>query len=212
MEDYSDYEWIAEHHRAKDLSAAFPMVGIGMSSGGAVPLKTIFRGLSPTTGMAFIVIHHVRKIPTLLPEILSHCTVMAVQLASAGLAVEANHVYVLPSGTEMTTKDGFFSVRPRSKLSGWSNVFTIFLSSLAESRNRGIAVVLSGLDGDGAAALEAFHRGGGITIVQLPGTAERPQMPLAAIETGYVDYVLPPNEIAGQLEKIAEDLKGTERS
>jgi chemotaxis response regulator CheB len=37
-------------------------------------------------------------------------------------------------------------------------------------------------------------------------------MPLAAIETGYVDYVLPPNEIAGQLEKIAEDLKGTERS
>jgi chemotaxis response regulator CheB len=36
-------------------------------------------------------------------------------------------------------------------------------------------------------------------------------MPLAAVETGYVDYVLPPDAIAGQLEKIAEDLKGAER-
>jgi chemotaxis response regulator CheB len=209
MEEYSNYQQIAGHRRAKDLSAAFPMVGIGMSSGGAVPLKKIFRGLSPTTGMAFVVIHHVRRIPTLLPEILAQCTVMVVQLASAGLAVEANHVYVLPSGTEVTTKDGFFSVRPRSKVGGWSNVLTLFLSSLAEGQRRGIAVVLSGLDGDGSAALEAFHRGGGITIVQLPSTAERPQMPLAA---GCIDYVLPPSEIAGQLEKIAEDWKRAERS
>jgi chemotaxis response regulator CheB len=212
MEEHFRHKRIVKHDRAKELSEGFPMVGIGMSSGGAIPLQKIFLGLSPTTGMAFVVIHHVRWIPTLLPEILSRCTVMRVQLASDGLEVEANHVYVLSAGTEMTAKDGFFSVRPRSKSFGWSNVFTVFLSSLAESRHPGIAVVLSGLDEDGSAALEAFHRGGGITIVQLPSTAERPDMPLAAIETGYVDYVLPPGAIAGQLEKIAKDLKGAERS
>lgn len=68
-------------------------------------------------------------------------------------------------------------------------------------------MVLSGLDENGSAALEAFKSRGGVIIAQAPETAECPEMPQAAIRTGVVDYVLLPEAIAAQLEKTAEDLR-----
>ena len=105
---------------------------------------------------------------------------------------------------ELTILDGFFRVRPRSKLTGFLNVFTIFLTSLSTSKHPGIAVILSGLGSDGAAAVKVFHEKGGITIVQRPESAQRPDMPLAALETGYVDHILSPELIAEELETIAK--------
>lgn len=190
-------------------SAVPPVVCIGMSSGGIAPLKTLFRQLSPDTGMAFVVIHHIHNLPTRLPEILRSCTTMPVYLPIASKLVNSDSVYVLPPGKEITLADGCFSLGPRSKTGGWSNVVSVFLNSLAKSGHRGIAVILSGLDEDGAAALKAFKERGGITIVQEPQTAERQEMPLAAIDTGFVDHVLPPPAIAGQLEKIAWRFRGS---
>ena len=150
----------------------FPIVCIGISAGGISPLKQLFRNINSTTGMAFVVINHIRKVPTLLPEIVSKCTTMAVQIAAPGLRIQPNHVYILPSGQEITTADGCFSVRSRSKLKGWTNVFTVFLESLEKSRHPGIAVVLSGLDADGATALRAFNDKGGVIIAQAPESSD----------------------------------------
>lgn len=185
------------------IKPRFPIVCIGMSAGGLSPLKELFRTISPTTGMAFIVTHHIRTVPTLLPEILSRCTTMPVQLAHPGLVIQPDHVYVLPSGQEMTAEDGYFGVRTRSKAKGWTNVFSVLLQSLAKSRHTGVAIVLSGLDANGAAALKAFKDSGGITIAQFPGSAERPDMPQAAIDTGAIDYVLAPDRIPRELERIS---------
>src|SRR5215831_9779034 len=54
-----------------------PVTCIGMSTGGIESLKTIFRELPAKSGMAFVVVHHIRNVPTLLPEILSACTPIA---------------------------------------------------------------------------------------------------------------------------------------
>jgi two-component system, chemotaxis family, protein-glutamate methylesterase/glutaminase len=185
----------------------FPIVCIGLSVGGLEPLKQLFRHVSPATGMAFVVIHHIRSFPTLLPKIISSCTRMPVQVAAPGLVIRPNRVYILPSGKEITAADGYFSMRSRSKQKGWTNVFSVFLESLVKSRHAGIAVVLSGSDANGAAALKDFEGGGGITIVQTPESAELPDMPQAAIDTGHVNYVLPPAQIAAQLEKTAHKLE-----
>lgn len=185
---------------------SFPIVCVGLSAGGIAPLVTLFRELNPRAGMAYVVIHH-RKTPTQLPAILASCTKMPVQLASNALKYEPDHVYVLPSGMEAVTQDGHFSVQPRTKTRGWNDVFTLFLNSLSESRHPGIAVVLSGVDGDGAAALRQFQSSGGITIVQAPASSEQDEMPLAAIGTDHVDYVLPPGEIARQLTAIGNQLQ-----
>jgi len=187
--------------------APIPVVCIGLSSGGLEPLKLIFRKLSRKTGMAFVVIHHIHNVPTMLPEILSTCTPMHVALAVGGQLARPNHVYVLPSGKEITLADGFFALRPRAKRIGFSNVLTLFLESLAISRHPGVAVILSGVDADGAAALKTFRQHGGITIAQEPGTSEVSAMPVAAILTGAVDQVLTPEAIAPELQRTAEQFR-----
>jgi chemotaxis response regulator CheB len=181
----------------------FPVVCIGMSAGAIAPLIIMFRQMKTNTGMAFVILHHRRSFPTDLDKILAKCTSMPVKMAKSGSKIEPNHVYVLHSGEEMIVRDGFFATRPRSKVTGWPNIVTVFLDSLSKSRHRGIAVILSGLDENGSAALRAFADTGGITIVQSPESAELPDMPRAAIKTGQVNYVLAPEAIAAQLAKTA---------
>jgi chemotaxis response regulator CheB len=187
-------------------SPRIPIVCLGMSAGGILPLKAIFEGLSAETGLAFVVIHHLRNIPTKLPQILKAWTKMPVVFAIDGGFVRPNTVYVLPSGMELALSDATFLLRPQRKRHGFSNVLTIFLESLATSGHPGIGVILSGLDADGTAALEAFRRHGGVIIAQDPRTAERIGMPPSAILRG-VDEVLPPGAIANKLESLAQQFR-----
>lgn len=190
---------------ALDLRAAgFPIVCIGMSAGAVEPVRILFRGLSPKTGMIFVLVHHLRQeYVTHLPEILSPCTSMPIRLVESGLAFEPNHIYVITPGEEIGLTDDLFTSQPRTKKRGFANVISLFLESLTNSHHRGIAVILSGMYEDGAAELTAFKQRGGITMAQAPDTAAQRGMPAAAIETGAVDYVLSPEAMPGQLEKIA---------
>ncbi len=186
---------------------AVPVVCIGMSAGGLKPLQTILQQLSPATGMAFVLVCHLsRTEPTFLPRLISNWSRMPAGLVQPGELLEPNHIYVIPPGQEITIEDEHFGVQPRSKRYGWSNVITLFLNSLVRSRKPpGIAVILSGDDSDGAAALGPFHNSGGITIAQDVRSAKNKSMPRSAIGTGFVDYVLLPEAVAGALETIARD-------
>jgi chemotaxis response regulator CheB len=82
-------------------------------------------------------------------------------------------------------------------------VITVFLRSLAEHWDgQLIAVIVSGYDGDGAAALREIKDVGGITIAQKPETAKHPDMPGTAIATGCIDFILSPEEIAKEIHRI----------
>jgi chemotaxis response regulator CheB len=67
-----------------------------------------------------------------------------------------------------------------------------------------IAVIVSGYDGDGAAALRGIKEVGGITIAQKLDTAGQPDMPESAIDSGCIDFVLSPEDIAKQIILIAD--------
>lgn len=87
---------------------------------------------------------------------------------------------------------------------GWPDVNTVCLCSMAEHwRGRLIAVIVSGFDGDGAAALRTIKDAGGIVIAQKLDTAGQPDMPQSAIDSGCVDYVLSPENIARKIVEIA---------
>ena len=58
-------------------------------------------------------------------------------------------------------------------------------------------------DGDGAAALSGIKEVGGITIAQKPETAKQPDMPESAIASGWIDFVLSPEDIAQEIVRIA---------
>jgi two-component system chemotaxis response regulator CheB len=64
-----------------------------------------------------------------------------------------------------------------------------------------VAVVLTGANDDGCRGVLAVKEAGGLTIAQDPEEAERPEMPLGAIDSGGVDLVLPLDGIAAELNR-----------
>ncbi len=70
-------------------------------------------------------------------------------------------------------------------------------------RDGAIGVVLSGADADGSMGLREIKQAGGFTFAQRPESARFPHMPQHAIETGCVDLVLRPIEIAGELARLS---------
>ena len=64
-------------------------------------------------------------------------------------------------------------------------------------------MIVSGYDGDGAAALCGIKDVGGITIAQQLSTATQPDMPQSAIDSGCIDFVLSPEDIAQKIISIA---------
>ncbi len=65
------------------------------------------------------------------------------------------------------------------------------------------AVIVSGYDGDGAAAICGIREAGGITIAQKPETASAPDMPESAIASGCIDFIRSPEAIAQKIVSIA---------
>jgi chemotaxis response regulator CheB len=155
-------------------------------------------------GVAIVIVNHVRTFATLLHEVLPRFTTMPVELITDHLLVRPNRVFIIPEQRDLHVLDGDFRLEPISKPRGWPDVITVFLRSLAEHWDgKLIAVIVSGYDGDGAAALREIKEVGGTTIAQRADTAKQPDMPESAIASGFVDLVLSPEDIAKAIVRIA---------
>jgi chemotaxis response regulator CheB len=162
--------------------------------------------------VAVVIVNHITTMPTKLHEILPAHTKMPVELITERLCIQANHVFIIPANRDLHVLNGEFRLKPISKPRGWPDVITVFLCSLVEHWDgKIVAVIVSGLDGDGAAALSSIKQVGGITIAQAPETAVNPDMPESAIESGYIDFVLSPEDIAQELARIAHAPPGPPR-
>ncbi len=182
----------------------FPVVCVGGSAGGLDAYIRLLRHLPSDLGVAIVIVNHLRHTSNLLHEILPHYTKMPVELITDRLAIRPNRVFIIPPRRDLHVLRGEFRLKPISKPRGWPNVITVFLLSAARHwRGRLIAVIVSGLDGDGAEALSAVHAVGGVTIAQKLDTATQPDMPEAAIASGNIDFVLSLEEIAVEIAKIA---------
>jgi len=186
------------------------VVCFGASAGGYEAYCTILSLLPANTGMAYIIVHHQPADQrSLLVEILPRLTKMPVVLVTDGEHVKADRVYVVPSGMQVTMEGDAFRLFPLVKPPGWPKNISIFLQSLAIDRQkRAIAVILSGYDSDGAAALASIKAAGGLVFAQEFETAKQPDMPQSAVKTGCVDRVLSPPEIADELERIGKERSG----
>jgi two-component system CheB/CheR fusion protein len=186
-------------------SSAFPIVGIGASAGGLEAFTQLITALPADTGMGFVVILHLDPThETLAPEILSQTTQMPVLEIKDGMHVLPNHVYIIPSNVSVAIFDGVLSLLPRAETHGSQIVIDSFFQSLAtDQKGRAIGIVLSGTASDGTLGLKAIKAEGGIVIVQDPKSAKFDGMPKSAIASGLVDLILPPKEIAHELERIS---------
>jgi two-component system chemotaxis response regulator CheB len=178
---------------AKSVAKDFPVVCVGGSAGGLDAYTRLLQHLPADMGVAIVIVNHLRTVATLLHEILPRYTKMPVELITEGLLIRPNRVFIIPAQRDLHVLNGEFRLKPISKPRGWPDVITVFLSSLTRHwEGKLVAVIVSGYDGDGAAALCGIKEVGGITIAQKPETAAQPDMPGSAIASGCIDFVLPP--------------------
>ncbi|MEI7728925.1 MAG: chemotaxis protein CheB [Verrucomicrobiota bacterium] len=182
----------------------FPVVCVGGSAGGLDAYIRLLRHLPADMGVAIVIVNHLRTVDTQLHEILPRYSAMPVELITERLLIEPNHVFIIPAQRDLHVLDGEFRLMPISKPRGWPDVITVFLRSLTQHWDgKLIAVIVSGYDGDGAAALCGIKDVGGITIAQQLDTAGQPDMPKSAIASGCIDFILSPEDIAKKLVQIA---------
>ena len=148
--------------KVQSAAKDFPIVCIGGSAGGLDAYTRLLRHLPADMGVAIVIVNHLRTVATLLHEILPLHTEMPVELITEGLFLQPNRVYIIPEQRDLHVLDGEFHLRPISKPRGWPDVITVFLRSLTRHWDgKLIAVIVSGYDGDGAAALRGIKEVGG---------------------------------------------------
>ncbi len=177
------------------------IVGIGGSAGALNAYKALLDHLPADTGMAVVIISHLNPDAySQLAQILARHTKMPALVASAGMPISANHVYVIPENSDLEVEKYKFKViSPRSRRNAQID---LFFASIADAfGDRAIGVIFSGYDGDGTAGCKHIKGKGGITFAQ-DESAEVDGMPLSAKASNYVDFVLPPDKISAALVKI----------
>jgi PAS domain S-box-containing protein len=177
---------------------------VGASAGGLEAFSELVSALPENCGVAVVLIQHLDPThESMLSQILSRNTQLAVSEATDQTTVEPNHVYVIPANADLSICNGVLQVGART--SGHMMVDS-FLRALAEDRaDEALGVVLSGNGSDGALGIAAIKAAGGVTFAEDPRAARFDGMPRAAIGLGDVDFVLPPAEIGRTIALMGKD-------
>ncbi len=154
--------------------------------------------------MAFVLVQHLDpEHESILTKLLANSTAMPVAEVKEGMAIERNHVYVIPPNATMSIEDDVLHLTVRLEQGSKHMPIDHFLRSLAKNGgHRAIGVILSGAASDGTLGMKAIKAEGGITFAQDERSAKYDGMPRSAIAAGCVDFVLPPEGIARELTRI----------
>ncbi|MEO7132956.1 MAG: chemotaxis protein CheB, partial [Vicinamibacterales bacterium] len=192
-------------HKLSDLPEGMVVVGVGASAGGLEAFTEMLEASPVNAGLTFVFIQHLSPHHSSeLPGLLSSHTTMPVVQATDGVAIEPNHVYVIPPNVEMAMSGQTLQLTPRvNDRTAPTPIDGFFLSMAEVACERGIGVVLSGTGSDGAVGIRELKACGGITIAQTPESAKFDGMPRAAAATGMIDLVMTPAQIGAELEEMA---------
>jgi len=184
------------------------VVIIGVSTGGPHTLKELFGELPPLNAAFVVVLHITAAMDYRIAQGLHAAASMPVALARAGEFLRAGNVYLAPGGFHLTLEGN-----QRVVLSEGARVnyvqpsADVAMQSLSRpSSGEIIGIVLTGMGKDGAEGLRHIKGIGGVTMAQDRKSSVIYGMPKAALETGAVDFVLAPKQIAAKLRELLEKI------
>jgi two-component system, chemotaxis family, CheB/CheR fusion protein len=177
--------------------AGLSVVALGASAGGLEAMQQFLRNMPADSGAAIVVVSHLDPDhASLLAEILQRVTEIPVVEATDGMALAADHVYVMLPDREMALSGGLLRVTKPELPRGQRMPIDHFFRSVAQDcAARAIGVVLSGTGSDGALGLQAILSAGGVGLVQDPATAKFDGMPASAIAASPDARVMAPERM-----------------
>ena len=185
-----------------DSSKHCPVIAIGASAGGLIPIKDFIRSLPPETAYAIVIIQHLDpNSRSQMKEILEAITILPITVIKNKDTIIAGHIYLNPPGKIVFVENNKlmlkqFDIHTSSRLP-----IDFFMKSLANNYIlRSIAIILSGTGSDGAFGIKEIKASGGIICVQDIEEAEFDEMPRNAINSCQVDFILKASEFVSKLE------------
>lgn len=176
----------------------YELIVIGASWGGLRAVGEILAALPADTDAAVVVAQH-RRVDTEnggLAGLLQLRATLPVADVDDKAPIERGQVYLAPPDYHLLIEQGYFSLSKEAHVHyARPSIDVLFQSAADAYRERVIGVILTGANADGAHGLAEVKRRGGVAVVQDPGTAERREMPAAALALTAADAVLPLSEI-----------------
>ncbi|MFD2034273.1 CheR family methyltransferase [Belliella marina] len=175
------------------------IIAIGASAGGMEAIHSLFDH-TPEDGVAYVIIQHLSPDhKSFMAELLAKHSKLKISVAEDKMYVEANRVYLMPKGKNMTIKNRKLLLTD-SHAKQPNTAIDIFFDSLAmESGNKSIAIILSGTGTDGTKGISSIKKNGGFVIAQDPESAKFNGMPISAIDSGNVDMIRRPELIPEEI-------------
>lgn len=179
-----------------------PVVAIGASDGDLAAISELLLHLSPDTGRAYVYVPppdftHESMIVTMLSKL----TQMPVRKAKHRMPLRPNEVYITLSDKNMEVIDGTLVLKSRqNRPLMYRPIDRFFISLAVHQKEKSIAVLLSGRGTDGTLGLKAIKRAGGMTFAR---NGFNP-IPGAAVAEKAVDKMIPPDEIAREIERLSQ--------
>ena len=176
--------------------ATHDIVVIGASAGGVEAISTVVAQLPRDLRAIVLVVLHVSRGRSVLPEILTRAGRLPAVHPSDGDQLDYGRIYVAPPDHHLTVESGKARVVHGPMENGCRPAIDpLFRSAARIYGPRVIGVVLTGALDDGTAGLAAIKEAGGLAIVQDPDEAFASSMPRSAAAFVAVDHVIPVAEI-----------------
>ncbi|MDQ3933662.1 MAG: chemotaxis protein CheB [Actinomycetota bacterium] len=177
---------------------ACQLVAIGASWGGLHAVGEVLAALPEDFAPPVVVAQHRARESSaeMLGRALGGRTALPVCEAGDKDPIQGGRVHLAPPDYHLLVESGHFELSVDAPVSYSRPSIDVLFESVADSYGaRAVGVLLTGANADGAAGLLRLREAGGLTIVQDPDDAERPEMPAAALRLGAADRVCPLSSI-----------------
>ena len=176
------------------------LVAVGCSWGGLAALSTLLGGLPVDLDAAVVVAQHRSDEDSPLAELLAARTPLPLREVEDKDELAPGRVFLAPPGYHVLVQPGRLALSLDEPVQHARPSLDVLLETAADAYGSDcVGVVLTGANADGAAGLARVEATGGVAVVQDPATAERPEMPRAALAATRAPLVLPLAEIAAAI-------------
>jgi two-component system chemotaxis response regulator CheB len=157
-----------------------------------------------------IVQHNVPAFMSAMVEWLRTRTKIPIDLATDGMQMNFNHIYVAPGDMHLTVgADRILRVEQSAQVKGYRPSATRLFQSVASAFGaNAIGIILTGMGDDGVDGAAEMVAAGAHIMAQDEATSAIFGMPKAAIDRHLAGEILSPEEMATRLTKLHNHIKG----
>jgi two-component system chemotaxis response regulator CheB len=202
-----------EKDRARRDGPAPPkLVAIGASTGGPPAIHQILTALDPTLPLGIVITQHMpTKFTKAFAERLQRTSPWIVREAEPGDNLTAGVALIAPGSHSLTLRRDGTQLKAELVAPQPDDRFVPSVDRMLQSvakpaisdLSQILAVILTGMGGDGGRGVQAIKAAKGRVIAEAPETAVIFGMPEEAIRTGVVDEIVPLGNVAEVISKFA---------